>query len=57
VLTVDSSNKVLARSIVTGERIGERWVVIEGLNAGDRVITEGLQKAAPGATVEPTEKR
>jgi len=57
VLTVDPQNKVLARSIVTGERIGDRWVVLQGLNPGDRVITEGLQKAAPGSTVEPTEKR
>jgi membrane fusion protein (multidrug efflux system) len=56
-LTVDAQNKVLARSIVTGERIGDRWVVLEGLNAGDRVITEGLQKAMPGSIVEPTEKR
>lgn len=57
VLTVDSQNKVLARSIVTGERIGDRWVVLKGLNPGDRVITEGLQKAAPGSIVEPKEKR
>ena len=57
VLTVDAQNKVLARSIVSGERIGDRWVVLQGLNAGDRVITEGLQKAAPGSIVEPTEKR
>lgn len=57
VLTVDQQNKVLARSIVTGERIGDRWVVLQGLNPGDRVITEGLQKAAPGSIVEPTEKR
>jgi membrane fusion protein (multidrug efflux system) len=57
VLTVDTENKVLARSIVTGERIGDRWVVLQGLNPGDRVITEGLQKAAPGSIVEPTEKR
>lgn len=57
VLTVDQQNKVLARSVVTGERVGDRWVVLQGLNAGDRVITEGLQKAAPGSVVEPTEKR
>jgi membrane fusion protein (multidrug efflux system) len=57
VLTVDQDNKVLARSIVTGERIGDRWVILQGLNPGDRVITEGLQKAAPGSIVAPTEKR
>jgi membrane fusion protein (multidrug efflux system) len=57
VLTVDAGNKVLAKSIVTGERIGDRWVILQGLQAGDRVITEGLQKAAPGSIVNPTEKR
>jgi membrane fusion protein (multidrug efflux system) len=57
VLTLDAENKVLARSIVTSERIGDRWVVLDGLNAGDRVITEGLQKAAPGSIVAPREER
>jgi membrane fusion protein (multidrug efflux system) len=53
VLTVGSDNKVLARSIVTGERVGERWVVLQGLKPGDRVIVEGLQKAMPGSVVQP----
>jgi len=51
VLTVDGENKVLARSIVTGDRVGERWVVEQGLKPGDRVIVEGMQKARPGSIV------
>ena len=53
VLTVDSENKVLARTIVTGERVGERWVVLQGLKPGERVVVDGIQKAMPGSVVNP----
>jgi membrane fusion protein (multidrug efflux system) len=53
VFTVGDDNKVLARSIVTSDRIGERWIVEQGLKAGDRVIVEGVQKARPGSVVNP----
>ena len=53
VLTVGGDNKVLARSIVTSDRIGERWIVEQGLKPGDRVIVEGVQKAQPGMVVNP----
>ena len=53
VLTVGPDNKVLARSITTGDRSGDMWVVEQGLKAGDRVIVEGLQKTQPGAVVNP----
>ncbi len=53
VLTVGPDNKVLARSVVTGDRVGERWVIEQGLKPGDRVIVEGLQKAQPGGLVSP----
>ena len=53
VMTVGPENKVLARSVVTGERVGERWIVEQGLKPGDRVIVEGLQRARPGVVVSP----
>jgi len=53
VLAVGADNKVIARGIVTGDRVGETWVVEQGLKPGDRVIVEGLQKARPGAVVAP----
>lgn len=53
VLTVGSDNKVQARSVVTGDRVDERWVIEQGLKRGDRIIVEGLQKAQPGAVVSP----
>jgi membrane fusion protein (multidrug efflux system) len=55
VLTVSPDNKVLARTIVTGERIGDRSVVLQGLKPGERVIVEGIQKAIPGSVVAPRE--
>ncbi len=53
VLAVDAENKVIVHSIVTGDRVGERWVVQQGLKPGDRIIVAGMQKARPGATVNP----
>jgi membrane fusion protein (multidrug efflux system) len=32
--------------------IGTRWLITEGLRAGDRVILEGLQKVRPGVAVK-----
>jgi membrane fusion protein (multidrug efflux system) len=53
VLVVGPENKVLARTISTAERVGERWIVTQGLKNNDRVIVEGIQKAMPGTTVNP----
>ncbi len=53
VMAVGPDNKVVAHHIVTGARVGDRWIVEQGLKAGDRVIVEGLQKAAPGSVVDP----
>ncbi len=53
VLVVGSENKVQARTISTAERVGERWIVTQGLKKDDRVIVEGTQKAMPGTVVNP----
>ncbi|MDC9621004.1 efflux RND transporter periplasmic adaptor subunit [Xenorhabdus sp. XENO-7] len=54
-LIVDKDNKVELRNINAVQAIGNKWLVTEGLKAGDRVIVTGLQKIAPGVTVKPTE--
>ena len=38
--------------VKTGEQQGENWVINEGLQKGDRIITEGLQKVTPGKPVK-----
>jgi membrane fusion protein (multidrug efflux system) len=53
VMLVTSTNSVVAQSVQIGEAVGTDWVVESGLKAGDRMIVEGLQKAMPGATVNP----
>jgi len=51
-LVVNAEGKVELRDIKTDRTIGEKWLVTEGLQQGDRVIVEGLQNARPGADVE-----
>ena len=53
VMLVDTSGKVVERSVKADMAQGDAWIVSEGLKAGDRVIVEGLQKVKPGATVKP----
>jgi len=57
VLVVDNLNQVVQRFIQTGSREGALLVVESGLEAGDRVIVEGLQKVRPGVTVNAVEKQ
>jgi membrane fusion protein (multidrug efflux system) len=51
VLVVNAQNQVEQRAIQTSSMSGDKCTVSSGLNSGDRVIVEGLQKAHPGATV------
>ena len=44
---------MLFRSVELGPRAGEDWIVEKGVEAGQRVIVEGLQKARPGTIVTP----
>lgn len=53
VLLVGADGKVTVQPVQTGAVQGDKWVVTQGLKAGDRVIVEGLQKAHPGAMVKP----
>lgn len=54
VAVVNTDNTVETRQVKTGVRVGTLWVIESGLNAGDRVVVEGLQKVRPGMTVNPT---
>ena len=48
-----AGDRIEQRPIRTGARIGELWLVEEGLKAGERIVVEGLQKARPGTVVKP----
>lgn len=51
VLLVSADNKVVNRDIKVGELRGSSWVVLSGIDAGDRIIVDGLQKVQPGGQV------
>ncbi|MDI9738002.1 efflux RND transporter periplasmic adaptor subunit [Stutzerimonas stutzeri] len=51
-MVVNAENKVELRTIKTERAVGNRWLVGDGLQPGDRVITEGLQFIQPGVEVE-----
>ena len=49
---VSAANKIEQRQLVTARAIGDQWLVSSGLQAGDRVVVEGVQKIRPGAGVK-----
>jgi membrane fusion protein (multidrug efflux system) len=55
-LVVDAQNKVQSRDVKVTRTIGDKWLVSDGLAAGDRLIVEGLQKVRPGIEVQPVEE-
>lgn len=56
VLVVDENNTIRTRNIQVGRNIGPLWAVSSGLQAGDRLVVEGLQKVRSGITVNPVER-
>jgi len=53
VFTLDKENKAAARPVQVGSWVGADWMILGGLNPGDRVILDNLLKVRPGAVVSP----
>ena len=53
VFVVDDSNKAQTREVKAGPKIEAFWLILEGLEPGERVVYEGLQKVRDGAVVNP----
>ncbi|BDU75570.1 efflux RND transporter periplasmic adaptor subunit [Mesoterricola sediminis] len=51
-LVLDASNRIEQRIVNLDRALGDSWVVQSGLNAGDRLVVEGIQKVRPGMTVK-----
>ncbi len=49
---VDSTDKVVQKTLELGRAIDDKWLVTDGLSSGDRVIVEGLQRVRPGDQVK-----
>ncbi len=54
VMVVDDKNTVSVRTIKLGDKADKDVVVLDGLNPGERVIVEGMQKVRPGSQVKPS---
>ena len=53
VFVVNDKNEAVMRPIVVGNWVGKDWLVLKGLDAGDKVIVDNLIKVRPGAVVAP----
>jgi membrane fusion protein, multidrug efflux system len=50
-LVVGADDTVAERKLTLDRAIGDRWLIVDGLAGGDRVIVEGMQRVRPGASV------
>ena len=53
VAVVDAQNTVNVRTVTVGDKVDSRWIIPSGLNAGDRVVAEGVQRMHTGIHVNP----
>jgi RND family efflux transporter MFP subunit len=53
IAVVGPDNKVSIRPVQAGERVGQDWIIKGDVKAGDRVVSEGVQKAREGTEVNP----
>jgi membrane fusion protein (multidrug efflux system) len=52
-MVVGKEDKVEIRPVTAAKAVGDQWVVTKGLAPNERVIVQGVLKAAPGAQVKP----
>jgi len=52
VMSVLPDGKVVPLPVKTDRAQGDRWIIKSGLQGGEQIIVEGLQKAKPGTTVK-----
>lgn len=53
VYLADANNQVVPAPVQLGRLHEQQWLIQSGLQAGDRVILEAVQKLQPGMAVEP----
>ena len=53
VAVVGADNKASMRPVKAGEKVGTLWVIDEGLQPGDQVVVEGLEKVKEATPVVP----
>ncbi|ASJ74026.1 efflux RND transporter periplasmic adaptor subunit [Granulosicoccus antarcticus] len=55
-LVVNDEDTIELRQLTILQARDNQWIVQEGLNAGDRIVLEGVQKVGPGSKVTPEEQ-
>ena len=53
VYVVDDSSTVELRPVQVGQKVGNFWIIKEGLSSGERVVYEGVQNVQAGMMVQP----
>ena len=53
-MVVGAKDVVESRPVKVGTLEGDSWIIQSGLQPGERVIVDGIQKAVPGQPVKPT---
>jgi multidrug efflux system membrane fusion protein len=53
VLVVDADSKAAYRTVTLGASVDNMRIVTSGLDAGERIVVNGLQRVRPGALVAP----
>ncbi|MBS0362626.1 MAG: efflux RND transporter periplasmic adaptor subunit, partial [Proteobacteria bacterium] len=53
VYVVGPNDKAVQKTVVADRTVGADWLVTSGLNPGEKVITEGLDKVKPNQSVHP----
>jgi membrane fusion protein (multidrug efflux system) len=53
VTIIDDQNKAHALTVEVGEQQGSNWIIEKGLEPGQRIVIEGIEKAKDGALVNP----
>jgi membrane fusion protein, multidrug efflux system len=51
---VTDDNKAESRQVKLGNKIGDMWLVEEGLTATDRIVVEGIDKVKQGTALQVT---
>ena len=54
---VGPDNVVQRKLVKTGDRQGGLRIIESGIDPGDWVVTEGVQRAIPGAKVDPQQTK
>ena len=52
-IVVGSDNKATIRPVKVGDRVGQNWIISEGLKPNERVVVEGIQKVQTFAAQAP----